>query len=85
MDGRLWILVGAAALLVTALLVFVLRRRRIPASGPDETMRRARQAIRESGHHQRRLRRGSLRGKGYGGDDGQASNAGVTSDSGGMP
>ncbi|MFG2046934.1 hypothetical protein ACGFIW_05845 [Micromonospora sp. NPDC048935] len=83
MDGRAWILVGAVVLLLTALLVFA-GRRRAPA-GADETMRRARQAIRQSGHRQRRQRRGTMRGKGYGGDDNQAYNSGISSDSGGGP
>ncbi|WP_433317912.1 hypothetical protein ACQP0U_10420 [Micromonospora sp. CA-269861] len=85
MNGPMWILVGAAVVLPATLLVLARRRRRIRAIGADETMRRARQAIRESGHQQHRQRRGSLRGKGYGGNEGQASDAGVTSDSGGMP
>ncbi|MEU5783068.1 hypothetical protein [Micromonospora lupini] len=87
MDGRVWILaVATAALLLAALLVLALRRRRrTRAHGPEETMRRARQAIRASGHEQRRQRRGNLRGEGYGGNDNQASSSGVASDSGGMP
>ncbi|MCF0095574.1 hypothetical protein B0E54_04435 [Micromonospora sp. MH99] len=87
MDGRTWLLTGAAAAVVLAVLALfaLLRRRRARTDGPDETMRRARQAIRASGHEQRRQRRGSLRGKGYGGDDNQAYNSGVASDSGGTP
>ncbi|MET8085538.1 hypothetical protein [Micromonospora sp. NPDC005237] len=87
MDGRTWLLAGAvAAPLLAVLPVFALRRRRrTRADGPEETMRRARQAIRASGHEQRRQRRGSLRGKGYGGDDNRAYDSGVASDSGGMP
>ncbi|MBM7493696.1 LPXTG-motif cell wall-anchored protein [Micromonospora luteifusca] len=85
MDGAAWILLGGGALLLTGLLIFVLRRRRTPSDGPDEAMRRARQAIRESGHAQRRQHRGSLRGKGYGGDDGRAYDAGFTSGSDGAP
>ncbi|MEU7588118.1 hypothetical protein AB0A95_17675 [Micromonospora sp. NPDC049230] len=89
MDGRVWILVGVAALLLTVLLVAALlvvrrRRRRAPA-GADETMRRARQAIQASGHRQHRHRRGTTRGKGYGGNDSQAHNSGIASDSGGGP
>ncbi|MEV4825276.1 hypothetical protein [Micromonospora sp. NPDC049274] len=87
MDGRAWILAGTVTVLLLAALSVVARRRRhrARADGPAETMRRARQAIRASGHDQRRQRRGSLRGKGYGGDDNQASSSGVASDSGGMP
>ncbi|MEU8084766.1 hypothetical protein AB0B57_14235 [Micromonospora sp. NPDC049101] len=89
MDGRVWILVGVGALLlavflVAALLVVGRRRRRAPA-GAGETMRRARQAIQASGHRQRRHRRGTMRGEGYGGDDNQAYNSGIASDSGGEP
>ncbi|MEU7610108.1 hypothetical protein [Micromonospora sp. NPDC049204] len=89
MDGRVWIPVGVAALLLAVLLVAALlvgarRSRRAPA-GADETMRRARQAIAASGHRQRRQRRGTMRGKGYGGNDSQAYNSGHASDSGGGP
>ncbi|MET8041079.1 hypothetical protein ABZU25_09440 [Micromonospora sp. NPDC005215] len=88
MDGRAWVLVGVVVLLLAALLLATLlvfaRRRRAPA-GTDETMRRARQAIQASGHRQRRQRRGTMRGKGYGGNDNQAYNSGIASDSGGEP
>jgi hypothetical protein len=74
----------AAILLVMALLAVFLRRRG-NVDGSDRTLRAARRAIRQSGRDQRRRNKGSIRGKGYGGDDNQGYNAGVSSDSGGMP
>jgi hypothetical protein len=69
-----------------AVVGLVLLRRRRPADdGPDAAMRAARQAIRGSRQDERRRRHGTMRGKGYGGNDGQATDAGVTSESGGMP
>lgn len=87
MSDRVWIVVGllAAVLAAVAMMALLLLWRRARASGPDSTVQAARRAIRQSARDQRRRARGSIRGEGYGGDDNQGYNAGVTSDSGGMP
>ncbi|MFI5925427.1 hypothetical protein ACIA3K_05530 [Micromonospora sp. NPDC051543] len=82
------ILLPLFLVLVLALVVFVaLRRRRRVARSDDRQagLDSARKAIRQSARETRKRRRGSLRGKGGGGDQNLASDAGVTSDSGGMP
>ncbi len=45
----------------------------------------ARRAIRSNADERRRRGRGNIRDQGYGGDTNRAYDAGVTSDSGGMP
>jgi hypothetical protein len=76
-------------LVVLALgVVVALRHRRRASTVADSRQRElstARKAIRQSARESRRRRRGSLRGKGFGGSEGQALDAGVTSESGGMP
>jgi hypothetical protein len=69
-------------------VVVALRHRRRASSLADSRqieLSTARKAIRQSARESRRRRRGSLRGQGFGGNEGQALNAGVTSASGGMP
>ncbi|MER7442095.1 hypothetical protein [Micromonospora avicenniae] len=86
MDAYLWLAAVASAVALTVLVVVVLRRRRRPASvGREAALQVARQAIRQSRRDQHSRSRGTIRGKGYGGDDSQAGSAGVSSDSGGMP
>ncbi|KXK58055.1 hypothetical protein AWW66_32170 [Micromonospora rosaria] len=89
MEDTSWIAVTAAALVLAALVLaaLLLRRwalRRASSQGEPETMHAARSAIRQSVDKGRRGR-GSIRGQGYGGDDIRAYDAGVTSDTGGMP
>ncbi|RLP93997.1 hypothetical protein EAD98_17590 [Micromonospora sp. CV4] len=76
-------------LVVLVLVVVVALRRRRRASSLADNMKMelvtARKAIRQSARESRRRRRGSLRGKGGDGDEGQALSAGVTSESGGTP
>lgn len=86
MNRGAWLIVGSlvAILLVIAGLALFLRRR-ANADRSDRTLREARRAIRQSGRDQRHRHRGNIRGKGYGGDDNQGYNAGVSSDGGGMP
>ncbi|MDG4795469.1 hypothetical protein [Micromonospora sp. WMMD1082] len=90
MEDTSWIAGTAAALVLAALVLaaLLLRRRalrRTSSRGESDTMRAARRAIRQSVDNRRRRGRGSIRGQGYGGDDNRAYDAGVTSDTGGMP
>jgi hypothetical protein len=92
MSNGAWTVVGLAAILsVTAIVALLLRRRAkaggssAKAGGSSPAQQAARRAIRQSARDQRRRNRGSIRGEGYGGDDNQGYNAGVASDSGGMP
>ncbi|MFI6266439.1 hypothetical protein [Micromonospora sp. NPDC051006] len=86
MDAYLWLATGAALALAAGVVMLAVRRRRRRArAGRDETLRIARQAIRQSRRDVGRRSRGSTRGKGYGGNDGLATDAGVTSESGGAP
>ena len=86
MSGRTWLIVGSlvAVLLVVATTALLLRRRS-NVDRADRTLGAARRAIYQSRRDQRRRRGGDIRGKGYGGDDNQGYNAGVSSDGGGMP
>ncbi|MFC7548742.1 hypothetical protein [Plantactinospora sp. GCM10030261] len=83
MNSGAWFIVGSlvAILLVLAGLALFLRQR-ANADRSDRTLRAARRAIRQSGRDKRHRDRGSIRGKGYGGDDSQGFNAGVSSDGG---
>ncbi|MFY1584702.1 hypothetical protein ACN267_09375 [Micromonospora sp. WMMD734] len=91
MRDTSWITMFAAALFLVALALSALFLRRRITMGrkgrPDDTdvMRTARHAIHESAGDRRRRERGSLRGKGYGGNNARAYDAGFTSDTGGMP
>ncbi|MEU8300193.1 hypothetical protein AB0C04_23300 [Micromonospora sp. NPDC048909] len=88
MDTSLWLAIGAPLALAAVVVVTMLvarRRRRRARAGREETLRIARQAIRQSRRDVGRRSRGSTRGKGYGGNDGLATDAGVTSESGGAP
>ncbi|WP_329108787.1 hypothetical protein OG792_09120 [Micromonospora sp. NBC_01699] len=63
--------------------VVILLRRRNSGGGPDQAMRAARRAIRQSARDRRQRTHGSLRGKGQGGIESQAFSEAPTSDSGG--
>ncbi|GAA1892833.1 hypothetical protein [Asanoa iriomotensis] len=86
MNEAAWIIVGSltAIPIFVAVLALALRHR-TKAGGSDRTLKAASRSIRQSGRDQRRRRRGSIRGTGYGGDDSQGYNAGVSSDGGGTP
>jgi hypothetical protein len=79
---------GAAglAVVVAAVIAFVVMRRRRARRilDRDERLAAARRATRQIAWDRTRERRGSLRGKGGGGNDGRAPDAGVGTD-GGMP
>jgi hypothetical protein len=83
MGDVTWVVVVGAAVIFLALGFVVLRRR--SNVGRPAAMRAARRAIRQSASDHRRRGRGSIRGRGFGGDDNQGYNAGVTSDGGGVP
>ncbi|MGS2619093.1 hypothetical protein ACVCAH_31880 [Micromonospora sp. LZ34] len=87
MGATAWILVGVVAgTSAVAVALVLLRWRRRATAGPDAAMQMARWAIRQNRRAQQRRRsRVNIRGKGYGGSDGQAIDAGVASDSGGAP
>ncbi|MEV4811993.1 hypothetical protein [Micromonospora avicenniae] len=87
MDAHLWLIGAAVALTVTALAVavVVVRRRRRRPVGREAALELARKAIRQSRRAQHVQARGTIRGKGYGGLDSQATSAGVSSESSGMP
>ncbi|MFE9654935.1 hypothetical protein [Micromonospora sp. NPDC006431] len=82
-----WLALPLLVVLVLVVVVVLRRRRRASSLADSRQMKlaTARKAIRQSARESRRHRRGSLRGKGGGGDEGQALDAGVTSESGGMP
>ncbi|WP_076470175.1 hypothetical protein [Micromonospora avicenniae] len=84
MDAYLWLAGAAVALTLTALVVVMMVRRRRPV-GREAALQVARQAIRQNRRDQQVRDRGTIRGKGYGGSDSQATSAGVSSESGGMP
>ncbi|GAA0577956.1 hypothetical protein GCM10010172_73470 [Paractinoplanes ferrugineus] len=83
-----WIAVGGVTLVLAVLgLVAPFRKRwRQRAAEPGSTaMLEARRAIRQSACERRRRGRGTIRGQGSGGADRRASDAGFSSDTGGMP
>ncbi|RKN16079.1 hypothetical protein D7147_23565 [Micromonospora musae] len=85
-DGNLWLAGTAVALVLAIFVVVVVRRRRRPTpAGREAALQLARQAIRQSRRDQHVRARGTLRGKGYGGDDSQATSAAVSSESSGTP
>jgi hypothetical protein len=81
-DVTWMVVVGAAVILLTLGFVVRLLRRRSNIGRPA-AMRAARRAIRQSARDHRRRGRGSIRGRGFGGNDSQGYNAGVMSDGGG--
>lgn len=88
MAGNRLALLALLLLVVCASVVVVAVRRRRRAARLDDRqagLDSARKAIRQSARETRKRRRGSLRGKGGGGDQNLASDAGSTSDSGGTP
>ncbi|MEU0552276.1 hypothetical protein [Micromonospora sp. NPDC005979] len=88
MAGFRAALLALSLLVVLALVVVVaLRRRRRVArmDGRQAGLDSARKAIRQSARETRTRRRGSLRGKGGGGDQNLTFDAASTSDSGGTP
>lgn len=81
-----WIAVAVGvsiAAIATGALVW--RHRLVRGPRADRIPHEARRALRALAGDQRRRRKGSLRGEGYGGDDNLATAAGVASDSGGAP
>ncbi|MER7891417.1 hypothetical protein ABTX15_16475 [Micromonospora sp. NPDC094482] len=88
MDTHLWLATGAAlalAAVVVMMMMLVRRRRRRTPVDREETLRVARQAIRQTRRDVSRRSRGSTRGKGYGGNDGLATDAAINSEPGGAP
>ncbi|MET7750159.1 hypothetical protein [Micromonospora sp. NPDC005367] len=85
MDAYLWLAGAAVVLTLTALVVVVVVLRRRRPVGREAALQIARQAIRQNRRDQQVRDRGTIRGKGYGGLDSQATSAGVSSESGGMP
>jgi hypothetical protein len=68
-----------------AAVVVVIRRRRLSSDDPEAVLRAARRAIAESARDQRQRSKGTIRGKGQGGDGNLAIDSGLGSDSGGAP
>lgn len=87
MNSGAWIAVGAAliCMIIGAGVFVVLRRRNRASDDPDAVLRAARRAIQESARDRRQRSKGSMRGKGQGGDPNLAIDSGIASDSGGTP
>ncbi|SCL35190.1 hypothetical protein GA0074692_4028 [Micromonospora pallida] len=81
MDNSIWLVMGgifALAALVMALLVIRRSRRKDPS--PEQQALEARAAIRQLAKNSRRAQKGTIRGKGGGGDTKTAYDAAFGSD-----